>query len=898
MELFYLVGLALVLYFLVAPALGLVAFNRTSRLERQVVVLRQELGALRAGAAPSPEPVPAAAPMPVPAAVPMPETMPEPQPSAEAVVETEAVRPVPPAGGQPKRPWEERLTGRGLVWLGGATLALGGAFLVKYSIDHGFIGPLARVVLGLLFGLALVAFGEWLRQRPSERRLAAWRADQIPQAVAGAGFFTLFASVYTAYALYGLVSAGAAFGALALVAYGAVLFALAQGPFLALLGIVAGYATPFLVAASEPSALALFAYLATLVAAGLAIVTYRGWWWLGWVTLTGGGLVPLLWLGAGWRAGDDVVLGVFLVLLAGLFVAARLRFPPAAPADTALFDFAGMAAADRLALGAVLIALLDVFVLVRVADYAPAAVLALAAIAGLGLLLGRRAAALEVGALAVAATVLLALATWHIAHLVGVPTREMLLDAGNGAGVRDPVIAPAAQEFCFVAGGFALAFAGLGFALLWGARRPWLWAGLGVGMPTAILALAYDKIADFTPDLRWAAVALLLAGLALFGAERTQRHRAAAGLTGAVASYAAGVSAALALALTMALRDAWLSVALSLQLPALAWIEARLVVPRLRWLALAVAAVVLARLLANPFALDYALSVRPFLNWLSYGYGVPALAFWWAARGFRVAADDATVAVLEAGALAFAVMLVSLEIRHIVHDGRVDHWNYEFAERAMHAFAWLVSGAALLAREQARQRRVLRWGALLLIGLATASILLGQLLIGSPLLWTSTIGKWPLLNWLLPGYLLPGILYLYLSRLADRLGRPLLARTVGGLGLFLLFWTLTMEVRLAFHGPYLSGALTSDSEWYAYSAAWLLFGGALLALGLWRGESALRWASLAVVQLTVAKVFLYDMSALTGLLRAFSFIGLGAALLGIGFLYQRLVFPPKPSAPT
>jgi uncharacterized membrane protein len=52
-----------------------------------------------------------------------------------------------------------------------------------------------------------------------------------------------------------------------------------------------------------------------------------------------------------------------------------------------------------------------------------------------------------------------------------------------------------------------------------------------------------------------------------------------------------------------------------------------------------------------------------------------------------------------------------------------------------------------------------------------------------------------------------------------------------------------------------------------------------------------------VILLTVAKAFLIDMAALTGIWRALSFIGLGLALVGIGYLYQRLLFPPR-SAPS
>jgi uncharacterized membrane protein len=40
------------------------------------------------------------------------------------------------------------------------------------------------------------------------------------------------------------------------------------------------------------------------------------------------------------------------------------------------------------------------------------------------------------------------------------------------------------------------------------------------------------------------------------------------------------------------------------------------------------------------------------------------------------------------------------------------------------------------------------------------------------------------------------------------------------------------------------------------------------------------------------------MAGLTGILRALSFIGLGAVLVGIGWLYQRLLFPAGGQAKT
>ncbi len=77
----------------------------------------------------------------------------------------------------------------------------------------------------------------------------------------------------------------------------------------------------------------------------------------------------------------------------------------------------------------------------------------------------------------------------------------------------------------------------------------------------------------------------------------------------------------------------------------------------------------------------------------------------------------------------------------------------------------------------------------------------------------------------------------------------------------------------------------------AYSIVWLVYAVILLVLGIALSRSLLRYASLAVLIVTVLKVFLIDMAGLTGLYRVGSFLGLGLSLIGIGYIYQRFVFP-------
>jgi uncharacterized membrane protein len=441
---------------------------------------------------------------------------------------------------------------------------------------------------------------------------------------------------------------------------------------------------------------------------------------------------------------------------------------------------------------------------------------------------------------------------------------------------------------------YAAIFAVGGFVALWGAYRPTLWAALSAATPPVLFALAFWRIKRFEVDLAWTLAALALAALLVVAAERVGRYRDKAGMTGALGVYAVGVVAALALAATTALENAWLTAALALELPAIAWIEGRLQLPALRRAAIALAALVLVRLALNPLVLDYPMGGFPGFNWLLYGYGLPALAFYLAARLFRARQDDVTVTVLEAGTLVFSVLLVSLEIRHLITGGPLGIPGYPLEEQALNTIAWLAIAYGLYRRHDISGRAVPVWGWRILAGMATGQIVLLQLLADNPYFSNDPVGTWPVLNMLALAYGVPAVFAVLFLRHALRLKHVWIARIAGALALVLPFVELTLEVRRAFQGSRLSYGLTSDGEWYAYSVAWLVFAAVLLALAIWRGYVALRYASLAVFMVTVAKVFLFDMSTLTGIYRALSFIGLGLVLVGVGYFYRRFVFPPRP----
>jgi uncharacterized membrane protein len=67
----------------------------------------------------------------------------------------------------------------------------------------------------------------------------------------------------------------------------------------------------------------------------------------------------------------------------------------------------------------------------------------------------------------------------------------------------------------------------------------------------------------------------------------------------------------------------------------------------------------------------------------------------------------------------------------------------------------------------------------------------------------------------------------------------------------------------------------------------MLFGAALLSVGFWRRSQFLRWQALFQLADSIGKVFVFDMSELSQGFRVLSFIGLGALLLAVSFVYQR-----------
>jgi uncharacterized membrane protein len=423
------------------------------------------------------------------------------------------------------------------------------------------------------------------------------------------------------------------------------------------------------------------------------------------------------------------------------------------------------------------------------------------------------------------------------------------------------------------------------------AAVPILWSASGVATPIAILIAVYGRIASFERSIPFAFVALALAALFAAATEQLSRRTPRPGLPTSAALHAIGAVAALALALTFAVEKGWLTIALALMVPGVAWVAEKRPLPMLRWLAAGLMILVVLRIAWEPRIVGDEVGLTPIFNWLLYGYGVPAAAFWWAGHLMRKRADDKPARMVDAGAILFTVLLVVLEIRHLLNDGDIYGAKGGLAEIATDVCAGLAMTIGL-EHIRERTRSVVHDIGAQVIGLLTLlAIVFGLGFGGNPMITGESVGG-PVFNLILLGYSLPAILTVVLA-LKVRGRRPNGYRiTIGVVLLGLALFYLSLQVRRFYHGPILTIGPTSNAEQYTYSAVWLAFGVVLLALGVLLRSQPARLASAAVVALTIAKVSIDVLTAdLTGLYRAAALIGLGVVLVSIGMLYQRLLFP-------
>jgi len=142
-------------------------------------------------------------------------------------------------------------------------------------------------------------------------------------------------------------------------------------------------------------------------------------------------------------------------------------------------------------------------------------------------------------------------------------------------------------------------------------------------------------------------------------------------------------------------------------------------------------------------------------------------------------------------------------------------------------------------------------------------------------------------------YLVPALALLAAGTLLSN--APRVVCVVAGLLLALMWVTVEVHQYFAERERFQLFWPKDDAREVAVSVSWAMYALLLLALGMRRKQSGLRWASLVLLVIVIGKLFLFDLSELQGLYRVASVLGLAVSLLLVSFGYQRFVFR-KPRA--
>ncbi len=769
-----------------------------------------------------------------------------------------------------------------------ASLAFAGIFMVQYGVEHGVLTPFWRVMAALGFGAVLVAAGEVMRRRFGDESEGA--AQYLPSTLSGAGIITLFAGVLSAKLLYGLIGSNTALAGLVAVSVFAMILGWFYGPFMAAIGVIGAMAAPFTLSTGAGAPDILYYYFGLIAIMALGIDTIKRWAWVSVLGLVlGFAAIWLLFVG---DTGALHFLGsTFVVALAAVIIPQRSLVPSHAGAalSDVLMATKGEATfpefPTRLSAGALLFATYASFAVLMGAGNVAEEWLGLGALivlaSGAALWMAR-APALFDHPLPPALGFLLALLA------LGQGGSYLVSEVTTGLRTSAEVDPPQVGYILYTLVGFGaflslLAFWRMRGAALGAARagEPMIWAvSAAVLAPASFLILEFlwpaSQVIGAYP---WALTAIALAAFMTVLAERTvaaggEAVKARAGL------MALAALTLIAMALFLVLSKTALSLALAAMVLGIVVLDKRINLPALGWFVQLGLAVITYRLIADP-GLYWAVEQSSALEAaVAYGGVLGFLAAAWLLLDGQERLS--TRLAIESTGMLVALAGVMVVFARVLEDNMFSHWGM-----GLLATLW---GAALLAQlyrlrgTELAVHRGVRYVLMALFGLLAGLSLVAQATVFNPLMggfMSSEKVAGPILfDSLALAYLPVAALFALAAwkfTKPDGMRRKVLV-------IFASFYGVTyvaFEIRRLFRGRDLSVYGVTDGELYAYTVAMLVGAGLLLMLAFSRRSVTLRKIAMGLVAVTIAKVFLVDMSGLSGLTRVFSFMGLGLALLGL-----------------
>ncbi len=742
----------------------------------------------------------------------------------------------PPAPAALPFNWEAFMGVKLFAWLGGLALFLGMVFLVRYSFENNLVTPLGRVTIGAAVALALLGVGWWL---------ARGRYGITAQSLCATGIVILYADLFAAHSFYGLISLTTAFFAMAAVTLFSFLLAVnLSAQVIVVLGLLGGFLTPVLLRSEVDNAPALFLYLALLDLGVAAVALRKRWFYLLLLAALGTTLTELGWGLEFFNASKGsrafwIFLG-FEALFVGIYFFGSVRReekPQERWSAMAAFVIGCTALAFAYWMSAFPVLVRQPFFFFGYVFLADAGLLSLP-------VLGRA----QRGISAVAGALTFGL----VAAWIGFFARENPLSASLPAIVV-----------------FALLHAATVPREAW---RPRLlpFTATGTVAPFLLLVILIERVELWNPT-PVLAVALLLA-LILLGAAIVRRADwlALSALAGAALvevtwqsarfSNEQAIPALVCYGLFLILFVAYPFCSAEKE-KAWSWAISALAQALQFWLCY--------RAISLAFPNDR-MGLLPTLFLLP-----AALGLWGLLKLYRAdpARGDVRLAWQGGALLLFVSLIFPLQF-----------------EREWITLGWAIEGLALLALFRWVPHRGLRVVAVILLCAAFVRLALNPAVFEYHRRTPLRIFNWYLYAYGVTSFcLLSGARIFGKARpMADERAAPAL---LGSLGTLLLFLLLNIEIADYFSlGPTLTFSFSGNfARDMTYSIAWALFALALIVIGMRMQQRFTRYAGVALLGLTLAKLFLHDLNDLNELYRIGAFVGVALILIAASFFYQRFL---------
>lgn len=749
-----------------------------------------------------------------------------------------------------------------MLWMGGLSIAVAGVFLARYAIQHGVLGPVGRIISGVVTGICLHIAAEYLRRRTGE-------SHPTFAMLAAGGSIGLFATLLAALHLYEMISPMFVFIVLALVALATMWLSLIHGPILAAMGMVGAYVLPILVSTGQGNVNVALAYSLIITVSLLLLLHHvkRSWLWYG---LSAGSL--MWWFISVDSSTADLSRQVYLAILGYAFLSVMQRDWSLARSVTFpdglrfyRLNDPGLEPTERWVNITMLVVVAAQLISIVAAGFSNIGVPVWALLSGVLL-----SAAMKNSHLAVH--------VWLI--LIGVLGAFLLLQLDLGSeAIINPINEIYQSDFLINMGLVLLLFSGLAYRNAIAHLTESGWTAMTLVTPIFVMLTTYLLVPDLLSQNFWALSGLLLGALYIFLATSAKTKDWSRDWE--IWLYLSG-HFAYSFAAVVFFDNGTLTLAIALQVLSLATIIKRYEVPQLGWLLKLITTITVIRLSANPWLVDYPSDI----HWTIWTYSGSFIAVLLASR---VLQDEAKLRLWVTGAaMHLLVLAIWVELRYYLYSGDAFAYNVSFTEAALmtllFGFLSLVYYyRASIAEHTSKLYRLYSYG-LMIIAVGVYAIILIQTL-DNDVSVRNAISETPLWNLLLIAYGLPILLFW----LAMRYFKPQLKQYFEYLTAVAVFVFINLEIRHLWQGNLNFRLPTSDGEYYTYSVFWLLASIAMIFLSAYRLGRRHYKAGLTMLALVVIKVFFFDMSQLDGIYRILSFMGLGLCLLAMAYVHNRLV---------